>query len=777
MKTHSQIKMLIIALVLISGGIMTAIQIQAEAENFRVFRIFPNGTLSDVLLETTDYQLAAAKMKAEADITPNVIIVGSLSRSPLKIVAADRALVQSYPFRKGEFGSASGAANTLSIFSNATLTSKITYLGPHYKLYYHETQAVGSNFAVKVTFEGVTGYADLRKVDIIPLIFIEQGFMMTLGGHEDYYLKQTGTPEAEYVMRIKPDYFQVTYNQSAKTNYLTHVSTRSWYTSGTSTLNYGIAPDWLPVGMYYSLNGINFYADFTLTQPVYDGDKIGAYYNYFQWLPLRTFAGYTGQQYNDILVARGKTDSILYGKAANGEYKSQPFYEQGQIYRMNSLLFFAQSALESAYGTSSYAKNRFNLFGWNAYDSSPNSAAYYAGITEVVQTHMSANMMGYVNKDDWRFGTSFGNKGSGVAMQYASDPYYGIKVSDLAFSMDRSLGHAELNKYYLAKLNDDTVINIRKEASTTSAILYTTKSKLINQIVALFTLEKFGPANDFYQIITPVSNKNTTAEVGYVHESLLTILDQTNPGGVSVDQTADGSFTQNFILAATLNLRSAPSTAGTALTQIPSNTVISGELTNNGWIKTTYGGKTGYVSYEYANIYHSTIIEIPTETPTEPVEPIEPEEPELLDPSETALFELLNVSLTKGIITGLPLNQPVEQLINTVLATFSELEVTIKSADGQIKLPTEVILTGDQLFIESAEEFSKQYQIAIIGDVNGDGKISAIDYARIANHILGRKVVTGYELEAMDLNRDGNVSAVDYARLANHILGRKLLYE
>ena len=59
------------------------------------------------------------------------------------------------------------------------------------------------------------------------------------------------------------------------------------------------------------------------------------------------------------------------------------------------------------------------------------------------------------------------------------------------------------------------------------------------------------------------------------------------------------------------------------------------------------------------------------------------------------------------------------------------------------------------------------------GDANGDGKISALDYVAVKNHILGKKVISDADkLKAADANGDGKISALDYVRIKNTILGR-----
>ncbi|MBO4835961.1 MAG: hypothetical protein J5483_07590 [Lachnospiraceae bacterium] len=58
------------------------------------------------------------------------------------------------------------------------------------------------------------------------------------------------------------------------------------------------------------------------------------------------------------------------------------------------------------------------------------------------------------------------------------------------------------------------------------------------------------------------------------------------------------------------------------------------------------------------------------------------------------------------------------------------------------------------------------------GDANGDGKISALDYVTVKNHIMGTKTITDTDkLKAADANGDGKISALDYVRIKNMIMG------
>lgn len=62
------------------------------------------------------------------------------------------------------------------------------------------------------------------------------------------------------------------------------------------------------------------------------------------------------------------------------------------------------------------------------------------------------------------------------------------------------------------------------------------------------------------------------------------------------------------------------------------------------------------------------------------------------------------------------------------------------------------------------------------GDVNGDGKVTSLDYIQIKNHIMKTKTLTGDALTRADVNGDGKVTSLDYIKIKNHIMGTSLLF-
>lgn len=65
---------------------------------------------------------------------------------------------------------------------------------------------------------------------------------------------------------------------------------------------------------------------------------------------------------------------------------------------------------------------------------------------------------------------------------------------------------------------------------------------------------------------------------------------------------------------------------------------------------------------------------------------------------------------------------------------------------------------------------NQTYTIVVLGDVNGDGKISSADYVRIKNMILKKVELTAEQKLAADANSDSKISSADYVRVKNYIL-------
>ena len=76
--------------------------------------------------------------------------------------------------------------------------------------------------------------------------------------------------------------------------------------------------------------------------------------------------------------------------------------------------------------------------------------------------------------------------------------------------------------------------------------------------------------------------------------------------------------------------------------------------------------------------------------------------------------------------------------------------------------------------IDLAELFDAGQPIdneTVLGDLDGDGEIGAVDYVMVKRSVLGTFMLGAAQNVCADVNRDGNVDAIDYVMIKRHVLG------
>lgn len=271
-----------------------------------------------------------------------------------------------------------------------------------------------------------------------------------------------------------------------------------------TTLDNGEAPSYLKTGVtYYSYDGHYFYSDYATMLSDYGGgvrthsvNPNDPYYNYYQYLPLRSTTSYSSNTLNSMINTKSGSGSKMRNTGST-------FVSNQNKYGVNALLMAGVAANESAWGNSSIAKSNNNLFGLNAVDSSPGTSAYtYGSVSSCIADFANGWMSrGYLNPDDWRyFGGFLGNKGSGLNVKYASDPYWGEKAANVAYYLDNLQGGKDYDRYTIGikdTINSEhTVVNVRNGSSTSTKILYDTG--MASNYAVLVLNDK--ATNSFYKI-------------------------------------------------------------------------------------------------------------------------------------------------------------------------------------------------------------------------------------------------------------------------------------
>lgn len=140
-------------------------------------------------------------------------------------------------------------------------------------------------------------------------------------------------------------------------------------------------------------------------------------------MPLNQPSGFTLEQFKTALTDSKDKNKVF---EENAEY----FYYIENQYNINGMFVAAIGIHESAWGTSKIAKNKYNLFGYGAYDSNPYNGAYtFSSYSESIDLIARVLVKHYLNPK----GTSIydgqvatgkyynGNTFSAVNQKYATD--------------------------------------------------------------------------------------------------------------------------------------------------------------------------------------------------------------------------------------------------------------------------------------------------------------------------------------------------------------------
>lgn len=132
------------------------------------------------------------------------------------------------------------------------------------------------------------------------------------------------------------------------------------------------------------------------------------------------------------------------------------------------------------------------------------------------------------------------------------------------------------------------------------------------------------------------------------------------------------------------------------------------------------------------------------------------------------IMKLTGYKYNSSELYGISLNTDASVLLNK-LKTYSNNVKLTNSSNKTIS--SGILKTGDLLNVTGSDG-SKKYSILLYGDVNGDGKITSMDYVKIRNHIAKRNNLSGVYYKAADIDKNGNVTSMDYVKIRNHISGR-----
>ncbi len=302
---------------------------------------------------------------------------------------------------------------------------------------YLDTNSSGTR--IQFMISGAIGWGPIDTVEIIPLSQVGQ-------------LTSYVVIEGELFHQIKSDLTSERY---------------------ATLISLGVAPDYLREGeVYYSYDGHYFYQDVVImSDDVRASTQANAinidqpFYNYYQYVTHRTTTNIPVSDverylYDELLIGASITkyndqdyDSV-HDVLSQSQYLGfeDAFYEYQQVFGSNAMMMLALSMNESAFGRSSLAYTRNNLFGHAAYDSDvEKNASRYFSVANSIYSHAKNYVStSYLNPNKFQYhGGFFGDKASGMNVSYASDPYWGEKAAQFYAQLDEQFGYLDLNSVTL----------------------------------------------------------------------------------------------------------------------------------------------------------------------------------------------------------------------------------------------------------------------------------------------------------------------------------------
>ena len=152
-------------------------------------------------------------------------------------------------------------------------------------------------------------------------------------------------------------------------------------------------------------------------------------------------------------------------------------------------------------------------------------------------------------------------------------------------------------------------------------------------------------------------------------------------------------------------------------------------------------------------------------------EEVEEKEEEKVLLSISEVISKSGYSIHGDFLVNIKIGETAVDALGKLKSTSEDISVEIIRGDASI-YSKEALATNDIVKIKIGET-EHTFRIVVYGDVNGDSKISAVDYVNIKNYIMNSSGLNGSYKEAADVNKDSKISAVDYVNVKNYIMGNE----
>ena len=125
-------------------------------------------------------------------------------------------------------------------------------------------------------------------------------------------------------------------------------------------------------------------------------------------------------------------------------------------------------------------------------------------------------------------------------------------------------------------------------------------------------------------------------------------------------------------------------------------------------------------------------------------------------------------------ITGVEMGYTVAEMKDILLNDAADL--TFTSADGSALGNSSFVGTGTVLTLTLNGSVADSCQAVVKADIDGNGRITALDYLSIKRHFNGDNILTGAKAMAADVDDNGNVTTSDYGKIKAYFNTGESLY-
>lgn len=348
---------------------------------------------------------------------------------------------------------------------------------------------------------------------------------------------------------------------------------------GNENITWAPAPSFMTAGQTYVTDDYTHWYEVTPSGDTY----VGEWENPYRTLNLMTPSSLTAAQINSFIANNAVASSVLQN---TGNY----FIEAQQTFGVNAQYLLAHAIIESAWGTSNFAENRDNLFGYEAYTSNPDAAASFRSI------EYDINFQGWFVRNEYlnSSGSFFnGPNLDGMNVDYATDPYWSNSIARImaeiapyspTMSNQPPMGESSMRKVFPyptgamgSAVGAITVYSAPQDS--------TSAPQVVGNIAKGATFSVLGDTPGWDEVVLP--NNQT----GFVDWNLVSLQNMLEVKGISYGSS--------------LNLRSSASSTGTIIDGVSNGSYLVLLSSSNGWDDVTDGnGKSGWVSSQYVQVIH-----------------------------------------------------------------------------------------------------------------------------------------------------------------------------